>query len=136
MQSGRRWFYGTVALAAAAVVGSGVVLYLKLSSRTVPDAIPASSMATSEPTIPQSTMPNVSAPAMDVAVEQLEQRLRNKGGTGDDWALLARSYVYLRRYAEAVEAYAKALEKMPGNQAFIDGQAAARKAGAEMIPAR
>ena len=135
MQVGRKWFYGTAAVAVVAVVGSGVGLYFKLSSRAAPDATPHGPMATA-PAAQQGTMPAAAAPSMEVAADRLALRLKEKGGTGDDWALLARSYVHLKRYPEAVEAYAKALEKMPGNQAFIDGQTAARNAAAGTLPAR
>ena len=136
MVAGRKWLYGVVALAASAMLASGVGLYLKLSSRTASETSVGGVPATATPATPQTAMPAATAPSIEVAAERLAQRLKDKDGTGDDWALLARSYVHLRRYPEAVEAFGKALQKMPGNQAFIDGQAAARKAAAEAAPAR
>ncbi len=137
MAAGRKWLYGVVALAAGAMLASGVGLYLKLSSRTAPEAavggVPAPAAT---PATPQTAVPAATAPSIEVAAERLAQRLKDKDGTGEDWALLARSYVHLKRYPEAVDAFGKALQKMPGNQAFIDGQAAARKAAAEAAPAR
>jgi len=129
MGLGSKWRYRVVAVAAGAVLVSGLTLYLKLSSRPAPETMSAGTpMAAATP---QNAEATTTAPSIDVAAERLAQRLREKDGTGEDWALLARSYVHLKRYPEAVDAFAKALEKMPGNQAFIDAQAAARKAAAE-----
>ncbi len=133
MGLGSKWRYLVVAVAAGAVLMSGLSLYLKLSSRPAPEPIPGSgpTAAAAPAATAQDAMPTAAAPSIEVAAERLAQRLREKDGTGEDWALLARSYVHLKRYPEAVDAFAKALQKMPGNQAFIDGQAAARKAAAE-----
>jgi cytochrome c-type biogenesis protein CcmH/NrfG len=116
----RRWIYGIVALAAIAVIGTAAGLYLKASSRIDPAMPPPSdSKAQAAP---------ATAPSLDVAADRLAQRLRANDGTSDDWALLARSYVQMQRYPEAVEAFTKALQKRPGDQALIEEQAAARKA--------
>jgi cytochrome c-type biogenesis protein CcmH/NrfG len=133
MGLGSKWRYRIVAIAAGAVLASGLGLYLKLSWRPAPEPMPRSApMAASAPAATaQNAAPADAAPSIDVAAERLAQRLKEKDGTGEDWGLLARSYVHLKRYPEAVDAFAKALEKMPGNRAFIDGQAAARKAAAE-----
>lgn len=69
-------------------------------------------------------------PTIDVAAERMAKRLQASGGTGDEWALLARTYVELKRYPEAVSAYARALEKMPGNETLLTEQASARAAAA------
>ncbi len=133
MVSGTRsWRYAVVAVAASAVLVSGLGMYLKLSSRTVPQPVAGAVPMTAAPTV--SPDPTSAAPSIDVAAERLAQRLKEKDGTGDDWALLARSYVYLKRYPEAVDAFGKALQKAPGNQAFIEGQAAARRAAGEKAP--
>jgi cytochrome c-type biogenesis protein CcmH/NrfG len=136
MQLGRKWFYVTMAVAVAAVAGSGVGLYYKLSSHAAPEAIAGHVPTTAAPAAAsQSTVPNPAAPSMEVAAERLAQRLKQQGGTGDDWALLARSYVHLQRYPEAVDAFAKALELSPGDKALVEGQEAARRA-AGVSPAR
>ena len=62
--------------------------------------------------------------------------MKTKDGSGDEWALLARSYVQMRRYPEAVDAYAKALQKMPGDQALLNEQAAARKGAGDTVPSK
>ena len=79
-------------------------------------------------------MPAAAVPSIEVAADRLAQRLKANDGTADDWALLARSYVQMRRYQEAVDAFGRALQKMPGNQAFIDEQAAAKKAAGGGAP--
>ncbi len=138
MVAARKWLFGIIALAASAMLVTGVALYLELSSRTAPEATVGGVPATAAtPTATgQGDGSNGAAPSVEVAAERLAQRLKDKDGTADDWALLARSYVHLKRYPEAVDAFAKALQKMPGNPAFIEGQAAARKAAAEAAPAR
>jgi cytochrome c-type biogenesis protein CcmH len=137
MVAGRKWLYGVVALAASAMLVSAVGLYLTLSSRIAPEAAVRGAPATAAtPATPQNAAPAATAPSLEIVAERLAQRLKDKDGTGEDWALLARTYVNLKRYPEAADAFAKALEKMPGNKDFIAGQAAARKAAAEAAPAR
>jgi cytochrome c-type biogenesis protein CcmH/NrfG len=128
--------YGVAALAAAAVLASGVVLYWKIASREVPSPVTASPHRPDAATSGASQgMPTGTAPSMEVATEGLARRLKQQGGSADEWALLARSYVHLKRYPEAVDAFAKALELNPGDQSLVAAQAAARQA-AGMAPAR
>ena len=129
--------FGVAALAAAAVLASGIVLYWKIASRDAPSPVSTSphraeAAATSDA---QQGTPTGTAPSMEVATEGLARRLKAQGGSADDWALLARSYVHLKRYPEAVDAFAKALELNPADQSLIAAQAAARQA-AGMAPAR
>jgi cytochrome c-type biogenesis protein CcmH len=72
---------------------------------------------------------------MDVVAERLAKRLSEKDGTADDWALLARSYMMLNRYSDAVAAFDRALAKAPGNEALVADRAAAQKAAAGAKPA-
>ncbi|MBS0419512.1 MAG: hypothetical protein JSR66_17510 [Proteobacteria bacterium] len=44
------------------------------------------------------------APSLDAATAGLAQRLKEKGGTRDEWLLLARSYEFMGRTAEAKQA--------------------------------
>jgi cytochrome c-type biogenesis protein CcmH len=54
-------------------------------------------------------------------VDQLAKRLQQNPRDGEGWAMLARSYSYLHQFPEAVKAYAKAAELLPGDsQLFAD----------------
>ncbi len=128
--------YGVAALAVAAVLASGIVLYWKIASREAPAAVSANPhRADAAASAAPQGAPTATAPSMEVATEGLARRLKAQGGSADDWALLARSYVHLKRYPEAVDAFAKALELNPADQSLIAAQAAARQA-AGMAPAR
>jgi cytochrome c-type biogenesis protein CcmH/NrfG len=48
------------------------------------------------------------APALEAAAAGLAQRLNEKGGTRDEWLLLARSYEFMGRTTEAQQARASA----------------------------
>jgi len=48
------------------------------------------------------------APALEAAAAGLAQRLKAKGGTRDEWLLLARSYEFMGRTTEAQQARASA----------------------------
>lgn len=127
--------FGVAALAAAAVLASGIVLYWKIASRDAPSAVSASPHRADAAAMSGAPQATPTAPSMEVATEGLARRLKAQGGSADDWALLARSYVHLKRYPEAVDAFAKALELNPADQSLIAAQAAARQA-AGMAPAR
>lgn len=136
MASVSRTIWGVAALAVAAVLASGVLLYWRIASRetvsavsTNPHGADAAASSSAQGT------PGGTAPSMEVATEGLARRLKQQGGSADEWALLARSYVHLKRYPEAVDAFAKALELNPGDQSLVAAQAAARQA-AGMAPAR
>jgi cytochrome c-type biogenesis protein CcmH len=125
----RKSLYGILGLAAIAVLGTAVGLYVMISSRTDPGAaVVASPAGGMSPAMPANSTAPAAAPSIEVAAERLAQRLKANDGTGDEWALLARSYVQMKRYPEAVDAYAKALQKTPGDQALLNEQAAARAA--------
>ncbi len=128
----RRLLFGVVGLAALAIVAAAGILYYKMSSRVEPMA-----ETTAHPGVAAgagNTGPRAAVPPIEAAAEGLAQRLKAKDGTGDEWALLARSYVQMHRYPEAVDAFEKALQKMPGDQALLTEQAAARKAAGETVP--
>ena len=136
MMLDRRWLYGIVGLAALAVAASAVGLYVLGSSRVDPGRMPGLPQAgTGAPAMGAGAGPTPAA-SIDVLADRLAQRLKDSDGTADEWALLARSYVQMQRYPEAVAAFGKAIAKNPGNQAFIDEQAAARKAGGTTAPAK
>jgi cytochrome c-type biogenesis protein CcmH/NrfG len=130
----RRWILGIVGLALLAVVASAIGLYVMGSSRIEPGRVPSVERAATGAPGKGPGAAAAPAPSIDVLAERLAQRLKDSDGTADDWALLARSYVQMQRYPEAVDAFGKALQKMPDNQAFKDEQAAARKAAAGSTP--
>jgi cytochrome c-type biogenesis protein CcmH/NrfG len=127
----RRWLYGIVGLAAAAVLAAAGGLYLKMYSSGGDPAAGAPRTAAGVPreqATAGNAVPQKAIPSIEAAAERLAQRLKANDGSGDDWALLARSYVQMRRWPEAVEAFDKALAKMPGDQALTTERDAARKA--------
>jgi cytochrome c-type biogenesis protein CcmH len=127
MQQGKT-LYGIIGIAALAVTLAAVGLYVTMSSRG-DQAAQAGAMpgGTTAPARAGTAVPPAAVPSIEVAAERLAQRLKANGGTGDEWALLARSYVQMKRYPEAVDAFGKALQKLPGDKALIDEEAAARK---------
>ena len=119
-----------VAVVAVGVTAAGMYAYLSrlTASEPSPGAVAVPSSA---PGAPTGAASRPAAAAIEVSAERLAQRLKEKDGSGEDWALLARSYVQMRRFPEAVEAFAKAIEKMPGNAPFLAEQSAAREAAAD-----
>ena len=90
---------------------AAVLLYLKLGS-TVSITIPTTSPdATPDATMTQQAAEH-SAMAGDIEplLDSLKKKLEQNPGDGAGWALLARSYVELKRHAEAVPAYEKAVK--------------------------
>lgn len=124
-----------IAIAVVAVAITGAGMYAYLSHRIAPEPLStAVAVPSSGPGAPAGAASRTTAPTLEASAERLAQRLKEKDGSADDWALLARSYVQMGRNPEAVDAYTKALEKMPGNAKFLAEQAAARKAAGE-VPA-
>jgi len=50
---------------------------------------------------------------LNTAVKRLAEKMANDPGNGDGWLLLAKTYGELRKYAEAAEAYEKAVALLP-----------------------
>ena len=123
-----------IVVAAVAIAVTGTAMYVTFSRRFAVQPSLSEQASIGAATTPAATpgaAPRATAPSIEVSAEKLAQRLRENGGSADDWALLARSYVQIQRYPEAVDAFGKALEKLPGNPAFVAEQSAARKAAAE-----
>ena len=134
----RRRVYLAVLAGALMVVGTSAVMYGIISQRTRAQVPAGTELATAQSITGAvaGPAPRPNVPSIEASAEKLAQRLRDSDGTAEDWALLARSYVHLQRYVDAVAAFARALEKSPGNAAFAAEQAAARKAAAELAVAR
>ena len=125
-----RW----VPVAGAVVIAALLALYIKLGSPqlTDRDATPEGAPSAAARGGPMG-MPGGAAPgaagSMDAAVSGLERRLASGGGGDGDWELLAKSYEFLGRTADAAAARQKRLPAgaggMPGAGAPPGGTAAA-----------
>lgn len=98
---GRVVLLWTVAGLVAAIPLLALGLYLGVGAPGAPGAPEASSAS---PSMPSGEMPDIG-----VALPQLEARLKSKPDDLEGWVLLARTYGTLGRYADAVDAYARAL---------------------------
>jgi cytochrome c-type biogenesis protein CcmH len=88
-----------------------VFIYLKIGSPasvTIPVLAPNSIMDSTA--APQTPDHNKMAGDIEPLLKSLKSKLEKSPGDGAGWALLARSYVELRRHADAVPAYEKAVE--------------------------
>lgn len=63
------------------------------------------------------------AGSMDSAIDSLEARLAKGGGTPDDWELLAKSFDFLKRPADAAKARAHQLPSLPAAKSAADAGA-------------
>ena len=73
------------------------------------DAVRAFDAASGESRNGDSGAPKPAASSMDSAVTSLESRLAKGGGSADDWELLAKSFEFLGRPADAIKARAHQL---------------------------
>jgi len=120
-----------VAATAGAIVASAAFLYLGRGSTgsDTPAAAPAASATVASPPSPPTAQMNGKASlTMQEAADRLSLRLMTQGGSADDWALLARSFVELRQYPDAVHAFEEALKKSPNDAQLRQDADRARKA--------
>ncbi|MEQ1602729.1 MAG: c-type cytochrome biogenesis protein CcmI [Methylophilaceae bacterium] len=98
-----------------------VVLYYQLGSPlsvSMPAVAPDTTLAQSgaaQSNAEHSAMAGDLEPLLD----SLKGKLENNPGDGAGWALLARSYVELKRHAEAVPAYEKAVKVIPDDAQLL-----------------
>ena len=95
---------------------ASVILYNKIGSPSavlIPAVVPNSPVA--QDTIEHKAM----AGDLEPLLEALKAKLEKNPGDGSGWALLARSYVELRRHAEAVTAYEKAVKAIPDDPQLL-----------------
>ena len=120
---------GGVAIVSIAL--SVALFYLASGSSRNPPSVDATAPAPPA-ALPQSApagpMTGKSSLTMEQAADRLAKRLTQQGGSADDWALLARSYVELRQYPDAVRAFEQALKKSPGDAQLTKERDAARRA--------
>jgi cytochrome c-type biogenesis protein CcmH/NrfG len=98
----------TLALGAMVLLGSSILMFSMRTSAPNPGAAPEN--AVQQPMHPLMPTPAAgkSAPSIESAAAGLAERLHKSGGTREDWMLLARSYDFMGRRAEADEARAQA----------------------------
>jgi cytochrome c-type biogenesis protein CcmH/NrfG len=106
-----RW----VPLAGAAAIIAVLALYIKLGSPQLNDrdATPQGAASGAAPGMGANSPP-AAAGSMDSAVAGLERRLSQGGGSDGDWELLAKSYEFLGRPADAAAARQKRLPQGAG----------------------
>ena len=108
--------------AALALVGVALGIYFLLGS---PDSI-ASARASKGPShsTPMGQQPSPAAGSLDDVTNKLASRLASQGGSDNDWQLLAESYEYMGRAAEAKAARAHVASSAPIAAASGDSTAA------------
>ena len=97
-----------------------IIIYNKIGSPesiTIPSIVTnqMSEVATSQATAEH----NAKAGDLEPLLNALKSKLEKNPGDGSGWALLARSYVELRRHAEAVPAYEKAVKMIPDDPQLL-----------------
>jgi cytochrome c-type biogenesis protein CcmH len=97
-----------------------VFIYLKIGSPdsvTIPVLAPntVKDIASSQQTLDHNKM----AGDIEPLLEKLKAKLEKDPGDGSGWALLARSYVELRRHADAVPIYEKAVKAIPDDPQLL-----------------
>ncbi len=104
---GQRLPKTVIAALAVTVPLVAVALYLMLGTPAGLDPQPQTQELGAE----QSITPQ----QIEDMIVQLKQRLASKPDDAEGWTMLARSYVFLRHYDEALAAYARAAKLLPGN---------------------
>jgi cytochrome c-type biogenesis protein CcmH len=99
---------------------TSVIIYNKIGnpeSVTIPTVAPnaMSGVAAEQATAEH----NAKAGDIEPLLNSLKAKLENNPGDGAGWALLARSYVELKRHAEAVPAYEKAVKVIPDDPQLL-----------------
>lgn len=94
------------------------------------NAAKAFASASGGPTEPATTPP--AAGSMNSAIANLESRLAKGGGTDGDWELLAKSFEFLGRPADAAKARARQLPAVPGDEGAASPPVASDRAAAAL----
>ena len=101
MGGDRRRIYVLAGAGLAVFALSVTLLYLAIHSRATSSARTA---ASSPHSVGSDGAPGAKALTMQEATTQLEARLQKNGGSAEDWELLAKSYEFLGRPADATRA--------------------------------
>jgi cytochrome c-type biogenesis protein CcmH len=108
-----KWF----AIALAAIVGVVFfVTFWNLVSKypSLVDVALPSAPVVNNPVAPDKELPSKQASGdLNILLKRLEDRMEKEPDDAEGWALLARSYMELKRYPEAAKTYAKASAKLP-----------------------
>jgi len=106
----------TAVLIAAIVVAVPAALYLRLGQPAAISPVPSESAAAGEGGAGQKGAPHaITQEQVQAMIDQLAKRLEQNPKDGDGWAMLARSYAYVRKFPEAVKAYATATQLAPAD---------------------
>ena len=120
-----------VGVALVAIIGSGALLYVRQQSSggestIVARVVPA--IALPGPLAAAAPMNGKPSLSMTDAANRLALRLSTQDGSADDWTLLARSYVELRQYPDAVRAFDEAIKRAPNDTQLRKDAETARQA--------
>ncbi|HSC62947.1 MAG TPA: c-type cytochrome biogenesis protein CcmI [Caldimonas sp.] len=103
-----------VALLSLFVVALAAVGYWKTGSPSLlREPAPGADVAAAHPA-PGASAPNPME-QVEAMVDKLAERMKNNPNDAEGWTMLARSYTVLRRFEEAIPAYARASELEPNN---------------------
>ena len=104
-----------VTAGAGAVLILSVGLYWRLGRPDLADrdAAHAAASAAASAAVPAGRAPAAGAGSMSSAIAALQARLAQGGGSAEDWELLAKSYDFLGRPADAARARARQLPAVP-----------------------
>ena len=123
-----------IGIAVLAIAVSGALLYMRLGVPGRPSGAapgnPEPSPAAVAPAASGGQMTGKASLTLEEAADRLSKRLQKQDGSADDWTLLARSYVELRQYPDAVRAFEQAMKKAPDDAKLRSEAELARKAAA------
>ncbi len=107
-----RWFApalaGAVGLALFVLISKLIAAYPEMAESTPSAAANVANTSTVDVSPTKQTSGD-----LNVLLKRLEDRMAKEPDDAEGWALLARSYMELKRYPEAASTYAKATDKLP-----------------------
>lgn len=113
---------GLVAAATAAVVIAGAwALYARLGAPQAIERQPAQAVNPELAAAGKAVAPDgAPLPSMEILAQRLALKLRTQTpDDGEGWALLARSYVEIKQYREAADAFAQAAKRIPNDATLL-----------------